>query len=440
MAGLILPTQPHFATMRGDESDSSLVLDVGPDGKDRSTSALDMTPVADTVLGGRYATFDGTGDYLLNATANWRSSDSAGTIVAWVRLAATGASCSIFSSCDTATANYYWNCYIHWSTKRLMVETVEAGAAQAVRGDTVFAAGQWYHVVITSNGSAYAVYVDGVAETLDVVGGSDAGQWFADVTLRDNIAVGNRAINVPDFPWNGDIANVRVYSEAKSADWVAADYARGVPDDSLVLAVDGTGTDRSRYGLSFTPQADAIVGGRWMTFDGTGDYLLNSTGNWRSSDSGGAIEAWVRPGAIGAGRCIFSSNDTATANYYVILDLAPGGTIRFYQRNADTADQVQGSTVLVANRWYHVVVASSGTAYSMYINGADEGTLTVLNGSNAGDWFADTTLRDNVAIGAFARNTVGSYWTGDIGLVKVYSSDPGAAFWAARYKATRGRF
>ncbi len=59
----------------------------------------------------------------------------------------------------------------------------------------------------------------------------------------------------------------------------------------------------------------------------------------------------------------------------------------------------------------------------MYINGVSVG-LTVLLGSNSGDWFADssTTARDNVSAGAIVDSDgVTIDYTGDIDDVRVYN-------------------
>lgn len=435
-----LVENPRFNLLRGRESDPTLVLDIGPDGKDRSTSALDMTPQADWILGGKYGTGDGTGDYLRNNTANFRSSDSAGMIVAWVRRSVAGVYHSIFATSDTASGNYFFSIAALNNELRLLYN-VSGMAYNIIDGTINIPANEWTHVVFGSTGSQYFAYVNAIADTLSVTGGSDDGMWLdASPTQRDNITVGALSRNLVEHNFNGNIASVQYYSAlpANIAAWVANDFARGVPDDNIVLAVGSDGKDYSRYGLDFTPQADAIVGSR-ITLDGTGDYLLNSTANWRSSDSQGAIEAWVRRDAAGAFHTILSSGDDGSANRYILVDINNTNNVRIVQINNDTADAIRGDTTIAAGQWYHVAAACSDV-YAIYVNGVVQ-TLTADTGSNQGHWFAQTTLRDNVTIGALAYNsTTANHFNGDIAGVWYHKVPRSAAYWKMRYRQMRGWF
>lgn len=47
-------------------------------------------------------------------------------------------------------------------------------------------------------------------------------------------------------------------------------------------------------------------------------------------------------------------------------------------------------------------------------------SLTVSNGANTGDWFADTSLRDNFVIGASKAIVLSAYFNGSISNVNVW--------------------
>src|SRR3989344_6066257 len=160
--------------------------------------------------GGAYD-FDGSNDYLYNGgVANFRGSDNTGTITSWVKT--TAAEEAIFVSSDEATDSFYIRTYVN--TGKISIQ-VSVGNI-LVRGDTPIDDGKWHFVVVTSDGSAYTLYADGVLQTLTVVAGSNNGAWFNDVANRDNIAVGAMIRNTgnPNNPYSGLIDDVRIYDKA----------------------------------------------------------------------------------------------------------------------------------------------------------------------------------------------------------------------------------
>lgn len=50
-----------------------------------------------------------------------------------------------------------------------------------INGNTKLAQNNLYHVVVTSNGSTWKMYVNGVEETITVRVGSNTGEWFGDI-------------------------------------------------------------------------------------------------------------------------------------------------------------------------------------------------------------------------------------------------------------------
>lgn len=79
-------------------------------------------------------------------------------------------------------------------------------------------------------------------------------------------------------------------------------------------------------------------------------------------------------------------------------------------RSGGGAGNYFGGTALAATTWYSVVLQSTGSAWSIYLNGAAE-TLTNVSGSNTGDWFGDISGTDHrLTFGAqFVANAPGGY-------------------------------
>jgi hypothetical protein len=156
--------------------------------------------------------FDG-GDYLHRTDPNWRLSDTAGTISGWIYPTAIGSTQYIFSSCDTLTANYYLALGISAAGK-LFVTQKNNDTADIITGSTTLSVNTWYYVSCVSSGTAYALYVNGAAESLTVTAGSNAGDWFADTLYRDNVILGALYTSAISGYLTGCIDSLRIYSRA----------------------------------------------------------------------------------------------------------------------------------------------------------------------------------------------------------------------------------
>jgi hypothetical protein len=176
---------------------------------------------------GEAVRFNGTTGYLNKTVANFRSSDSAGSIEAWATLYTTGSNqFAIFASADTGSTTRYLAFYLN-TNNQLAVQQRNADTLDTIRGETTFPVKWPVHCRLESNGSAYALYLNNTAESLTVAGGSNAGDWFADTTLRDNITVGALIRSSSNLFANFIIHNVLVRSSVPSAAEAQACYLAG---------------------------------------------------------------------------------------------------------------------------------------------------------------------------------------------------------------------
>jgi len=166
--------------------------------------------------------FNGSTDYLLETVANWRSGDTQGTVMAWVKTTTSGAVRYILGSGDEGVGNVFFLLSVDGVTgDRLRFQWLNGGTQTNLRGTaTAFANDRWYHVALVSNGSAYTMYVNGAVEAFTVVSGSDDGAWMSGVANRDNITIGAFKINSVGGYWSGELDAVTVFSEAKAAKWL----------------------------------------------------------------------------------------------------------------------------------------------------------------------------------------------------------------------------
>jgi hypothetical protein len=171
-------------------------------------------------------------------------------------------------------------------------------------------------------------------------------------------------------------------------------------------------------------------------FDGTA-YIKNSTADWRSGDSQGAIGVIFKYTDISTVRTLFSSADEASTTRVLVFDINTSGQIRVNQRNNDTLDNVRGATAVNDGKFHLAFLTSTGTAWEIVLDGVAEG-LTITGGANSGDWFADTANRDNFSIGARITSAISSYCLGQIGLVVVYSVAPSTTVQLQMYNRLKG--
>ncbi len=142
-------------------------------------------------------------------------------------------------------------------------------------------------------------------------------------------------------------------------------------------------------------------------------------------DSQGTWAAWVK------------LDDSGVDDPLVILAISTDGSLddEFllqWQGNA-TADplrlaisqnnnfntRLDGDTSMSSTDWAHVAATSDGSTIKMYVNGVLQ-TITVINGSNTGQWFGTATDADTFTIGGVLRATLAGDFGGKIGEVRVY--------------------
>jgi hypothetical protein len=396
-----------------------------------------MSGIDTPTFGATGCTLNGTSEYLKYTAANWRSSDSAGTISLWLQRSDTSATTYVlFSSADEGTDTSAIYILLH-STYYIRAVQRNAAGAQDIVAATVTQLNDtdWHHVAVTSNGTAYKIYVDGSDEgALSVVGGSNSGDWFADTTLRDNVTIGTFCGSTcPSSGFSGTIFDAKVWDHELSAAEITGEYndtrhlvvaATGQLYQGLVLDVPMTSgwassstvandrapeDGRDTLTATGTPPTFGTTG---TVLDGAADYLLRNESEWRNSDSSGTFSLWFKNDSAAAqtNEVLFGSFDTATDTNYMYLWLS-SGALRFSYRSG-AVQHFTGSTIIEDTDWHHVALVSTGTAYALYLDGVDD----TGSGTDNGNWLADiAATRENIAVGAFCGATCpASYYGGTV--------------------------
>jgi hypothetical protein len=434
--------------------DTSARLTVSTDGGSTYTNFTD----ASTVSNAACRSFDGTNDYLYKSVSDFRSGDSVGTICAWFNNYGGDDSVRsiIFSSSDEAAANH--KVALHVDNDNLCVEITQKTSATADRVKTPngsIANGQWHHAVVTSSGSAYTIYIDGISMELTADSGSNSGDWFADTPNRDNVTIGVIYDDIPQGYWNGLIDDVRVYSVALTASEVWDLYSKGTDDQSANLVghwklddsgateTDETGSNdltvngatRITHWSALSPYGEALSdqgGHNVLKFDGTNDDVDCQSGSAIDNifSGGGTVTAWIKAfgyGESNAGRIASKSSSGSNEsgwNWYLHSSDEMGfirgfsGTNGTWYTTEDSFSLASGEGENEYGKWIFVAVTynedSTGNDPVMYINGDSitvnkTATPTSSAGSDAGQ---------NLHIGS--RQT-DRYFDGLIGSLTLYS-------------------
>jgi hypothetical protein len=315
--------------------------------------------------------------------------------------------------------------------------------------------GNWYHVVVTKDGTAIKFYVDGSLHSSATSSGSTI-----DNNGVENTFIGSKQTG--DY-FDGLINEVAIWDEALDADAVTALYNSGTPLDATTDSGnydnsgdlqgywrndnDTTWTDRSTNSndgtVAGSPDSIVLTEGLTSGRDSQGFFLTDTTENCLTlngaeyvetdsilttigTDTSGTVEMWVRPvdSTPSAHLKVFSIDDT-DVNTSFFLQLRTDGMFRAMVKNAGTNQWYieTDSAELSSGTWHHIVLSQDGTEPVLYIDGdVPSQTFPVTTDKTA--WLNDLSGVDNVIIGASNVNSNGyaNFFDGDIDDFRYYSN------------------
>jgi hypothetical protein len=155
-----------------------------------------------------------------------------------------------------------------------------------------------------------------------------------------------------------------------------------------------------------------------LNFDGTDDRL-DASFVVTPSASSGTISAWIKTTST-AYQAIVSTADTSGVVTWGWMAVFNNKLRITFRESGGTIKTADGSTTINDGSWHHVVAVSSGTAYSLYVDGSAE---TLTNSNNDGTWFGDLTSLTSTNIGSHVRSSAGNFFAGNIDEVAVWDSD-----------------
>lgn len=210
--------------------------------------------------------------------------------------------------------------------------------------------------------------------------------------------------------------------------WLRADDIAGADGDAVSAWVSREGNAYS-FAATLTTRpllilgANGINGKPTVLFDGVNDLLVLPSAVLNTAS--GTIFAVVRftSPLLAGNQSILSSSDEASASRLIdFMGMSASATpfIKIFQRNNAGVTQPNGNTSMIAATPYRQMFRSSGTAYTFKVNNA----VQTLTGTNNGNWFSDTSNRDNTVVGAFkVLGLTSAYMGGDIAEIIVYGRE-----------------
>ena len=306
---------------------------------------------------------------------------------------------------------------------------------------TGYATGVWYHVFVTYDGSAVRVYVNGVKDNSANYSGS-VGDVSTSMSLGRNEAFPTGAY------FNGTLDDVRIYNRALSQAEITQLYKLGAAThlnatlnppnlssglvghwsmdgkDLIQNVFDSSSNGNNGYLVGFTSTSTATVPGvigQALKFDGSSQYV-NVSGTLPAWGTGGyTLSAWVKPASTAAG---FIVGEQISGGQYIQMEInrncATGANNAGWLCGAATNN---GTGYLIGNVqlnvvpvgvWTHVVVVrSSSTTFTIYVNGISK-TVTMTN--------ADAVSLPSLSAITIGNNTVwNDYFAGSIDDVRIYN-------------------
>ena len=183
--------------------------------------------------------------------------------------------------------------------------------------------------------------------------------------------------------------------------------------------------DTSSSGITATVVGATYSSGNqgYYTFNGTTDKITVSTNSLFSGTQDYTVESVIRISTASSTDYIFGNYGTGNSTgleYYVWQN----------KLNNYISGNVQSSTTLNINQWYHVIVTRNGTTVTHYLNGIADGSGTLGNSIGTGSSFTVGNGPD------YTSEAFG----GNIALVKVYNKALSASEVLQNFNALRGRF
>ena len=378
------------------------------------------TPYAAGTIGGS-GYFDGTGDFLVapdNAALEPGSSNL--TWEMWINTTSSPQYTTLYSRDPGAFIAGSWSLLMN--TAGVNSGDVSMWFADYSQGGPLLQStgvnvrdGAWHHIAVVRNGSAWALYVDGVScatatwagTVTDIAGGPYIGAdqnygrnylgYITDLRILKGTALYTANFTPPTTPLTA-ITNTSLLLNFTNG---------GIIDNAMM-------NDLETVGNAQISTAQSKFGGGSLAFDGTGDYLTTyGTPQFAFGAGDFTIECWVYFNSLTQYDCIIDFRPSGTNGAYPCIFVDTSNTLVYYVGGANRIT----SSAVSTGQWYHLAVSRTGTSTKMFLNGVQTGsTYTDSNSYLVGN---------PLTIGGLGYNSPGTYaldgYIDDLRITKGYA-------------------
>jgi len=288
-------------------------------------------------------------------------------------------------------------------------------------------------VVINVTKQTVSLYLNGAHTQTITNTALDSG----DLVLAQNFVLGGDLRSGNSNYFKGNIKNVAVYANARSADDIAADAAKTSfsvdgADANLLFAYDLNQKapkcfeDLSSYGRDI-PNSYTYVEG--MTFSADTTYEIPHKLNIQKPASGDEamtveMELHVNPTSSGRGGTVLGCYDENTLKHGMNVEMYSNGTLRLYTNHAGDTKfstdlrQYMGTTSVPKHAKIALVINATQKRAYLYVNGTQVESKKITSFEPG-----DLVLPDNFVLGGDARTNNANYFKGDLKNLAVWSDE-----------------
>ena len=395
-----------------------------------NTATLAGSPTFTNAGVGSYFTFNGAGtQYASTVASKYNQTYTGKTVIVAIRPSAsawTNGVAQYRGIFGTAAGSRNFNTYIYHDASNNIQIHYSAGGIGGLSNNISLPSSEWSIIAVTQTTNGLVTYyLNGQAV------GTTTGVTFAQYT-------GSNTENIArtDNYWYGDIGVVAIYGSAlsnseiqQSYNNIAAKYA-GVTSNlvayynpDLTSSYPGTGTtlfDISGNGLNGT-MSNITYTDPYFTYNGTSSQvnipdnalLEPGSGSW-------TMEAWAYLSNTGAGtKTILGKFDPGGGSQDVSYSMRISTATSFAQMGDGLGSYVNSTSyTLTANTWTHIVY--------VFKNGATKTLETYINGTSIGsvNHSLSSLLNTpaNLYIGSYNNGEYSQYFTGRIGITRLYNA------------------
>jgi hypothetical protein len=190
----------------------------------------------------------------------------------------------------------------------------------------------------------------------------------------------------------------------------------------LRLPFDGNANDVSGNALNGTPtnvtaisDRNGAANGAYQFNGSSSEVVVNDSPLLRfSTTTPFTVSAWVKVRVVNKDQVVLAKYSNTTGSLVYLLSFAQGKPTFLVQKQGSGAASAQSTTVVTADRWYHVVGTFDGSTQRLYVDGALAATQPYTSGAASGDATMPFRIGNQRATDVY-------WWDGAIDDVRVYS-------------------